>query len=42
MWCIWTRRILEANGVLDVYMRNGYNGDMVISLADKETEKAYH
>ena len=42
MWCIWTRRILKVNGVLDVYMCNGYNGNMVISFADKETEKVYY
>ena len=27
---------------LDVYMHNGYNGDMVIGFAGKETEKAYY
>ena len=28
--------------VLDVYRCNGYNGAMVISFADKDTEKVYY
>lgn len=31
-----------ADLALDVYMRNGYNGDRVIGFAGKETEKAYY
>ena len=38
-WYIWTRYNLEANDALDVYM---CNEDMVISFADKETEKVYY
>lgn len=29
------------NSLLDVYMHNGYNWDMIISFVDKETEKIY-
>ena len=31
-----------ANLALDVYMCNGYNGDIVIVFADKEIEKSYY
>ena len=31
-----------ADLALDVYMRNGYNEDMVIGFADKDTEKVYY
>ena len=36
----WTDK--DALAVIDVYTQNGYNGVMIRSFGDKETEKIFH